>query len=200
LGHAVLALSLRRSILTERISQRGYHLSREYSVDPLEILFVREVMATDIVALPEGLSPAELRQRFDEGERFPQGLYPVVDADGNLKGALTSSQLHELMIHSSDQTDPITEHEDVTTPAVAYENEPLRVAVHRMAATGFTRFPVVSHDNPRQLVGMLSLSSVLSARARNLEAERRKEQILPMRMFFPFGSRQVQQKEITHKN
>jgi len=200
LGHLVLALSLRRSILTERISQRGYHLSREYSVDPLEILFVREVMATDIVALPEGLSPAELRQRFDEGERFPQGLYPVVDKDGNLKGALTSSQLHELMIHSSDQTDPITEHEEVASPAIAYPDEPLRVAVHRMAATGLTRFPVVSHDNPPQLVGMLSLSSVLRARARNLEAERRREQILPMRMFIPFGSRQVGRTEITRKN
>ncbi len=200
LGHTVLALSLRRSILTERISRRGYHLSREYSVDPLEILFVREVMATDIVALPEGLSPAELRKRFDAGERFPQGLYPVVDKAGNLKGALTSSQLHEIMIHSSDQTDPITEHEEVMTPAIAYPDEPLRLAVQRMAASGLTRFPVVSHDNPPQLVGMLSLSSVLRARARNLEAERRREQILPMRMFIPFGSRQVAQKEITRKN
>ena len=200
LGHAVLSLSLRRSILTERISRRGYHLSREYSVDPLEILFVREVMVTDIVALPEGISPAELRQRFDEGERFPQGLYPVVDAAGNLKGALTSSQLHELMIHSADQTEPITEHEEVATPAIAYPDEPLRVAVQRMAATGLTRFPVVSHDTPPQLVGMLSLSSVLRARARNLEAERRRERVLPMRMFIPFGSRQVQSTEISNKN
>ncbi|HVX29133.1 MAG TPA: chloride channel protein [Nitrolancea sp.] len=200
LGHAVLALSLRRSILTERISRRGYHLSREYSVDPLEILFVREVMQTDIIVLPEGTSPADLRQRFDEGERFAQGLYPVVDSAGMLKGVYTSSQLHEYMIHSSDQTEPIIEHLEGMTPAVAYPDEPLRVAVHRMAATGLTRFPVVTHDNPPQLVGMLSLSSVLRARARNLEAERRREQILPMRMFLPFGSQQVKQTEISHKN
>ena len=32
--------------------RRGYHLSREYAVDPLEILFVREVMRTNVVALP----------------------------------------------------------------------------------------------------------------------------------------------------
>jgi len=41
---------------------------------------------------------------------------------------------------------------------------------------------------------------VLRARARNLEAERRREQILPMRMFIPFGSRQVGRTEITRKN
>ena len=43
---------LRRSILTEKVARRGYHLSREYAIDPLEILFVREVMRTSIAALP----------------------------------------------------------------------------------------------------------------------------------------------------
>jgi chloride channel protein, CIC family len=44
LAHAFTVLALKRSILTEKISRRGYHLSREYAIDPLEILFVREVM------------------------------------------------------------------------------------------------------------------------------------------------------------
>ena len=41
----VSILVLRRSVLTEKIARRGLHLSREYSVDPLEILFVHEVMS-----------------------------------------------------------------------------------------------------------------------------------------------------------
>jgi len=41
-------LTLRRSILTEKVARRGYHLSREYAVDPLEIILVREVMRTSI--------------------------------------------------------------------------------------------------------------------------------------------------------
>src|SRR5262249_29430802 len=40
----VSVLVLRRSVLTEKIARRGLHLSREYSVDPLELLFVHEVM------------------------------------------------------------------------------------------------------------------------------------------------------------
>jgi H+/Cl- antiporter ClcA len=43
IAHAFTVLTLRRSILTEKISRRGYHLSREYSTDPLEIIFAREV-------------------------------------------------------------------------------------------------------------------------------------------------------------
>jgi H+/Cl- antiporter ClcA len=42
---AVSVLILRRSVLTEKIARRGLHLSREYSVDPLEVLFVHEVMS-----------------------------------------------------------------------------------------------------------------------------------------------------------
>jgi hypothetical protein len=52
IAHGFTVLTLRRSILTEKIARRGYHLSREYAVDPLEILFVREVMRTSVAALP----------------------------------------------------------------------------------------------------------------------------------------------------
>ena len=36
-AHGFTVLTLRRSILTEKISRRGFHLSREYAIDPLEI-------------------------------------------------------------------------------------------------------------------------------------------------------------------
>ncbi len=42
-SHGFTVLTLKRSILTEKISRRGYHLSQEYSIDPLEIIFAREV-------------------------------------------------------------------------------------------------------------------------------------------------------------
>src|SRR6185436_4032452 len=46
IAHTFTVLTLRRSILTEKVSRRGFHLTREYSIDPLEILFVREVVRT----------------------------------------------------------------------------------------------------------------------------------------------------------
>lgn len=52
IAYGVHVLTLKRSILTEKIARRGYHLSREYETDPLEVLFVREVMRP---ALPEYL-------------------------------------------------------------------------------------------------------------------------------------------------
>ena len=43
-AYAVSVLLLKRSVLTEKIARRGFHLTREYDVDPLEVLFVDEVM------------------------------------------------------------------------------------------------------------------------------------------------------------
>jgi H+/Cl- antiporter ClcA len=54
IAHTVTVLSMRRSILTEKVSRRGYHVSREYEIDPLEVLFVRDVMRE----LPAGKAPA----------------------------------------------------------------------------------------------------------------------------------------------
>jgi CIC family chloride channel protein len=55
-AHAFTVLLLKRSILTEKVARRGYHVSREYAIDPLEILFVREVTETD--GHPEDLAVA----------------------------------------------------------------------------------------------------------------------------------------------
>jgi CIC family chloride channel protein len=43
-AYLVTALLMPRSILTEKLSRRGYHLTREYGVDPLETVIVGELM------------------------------------------------------------------------------------------------------------------------------------------------------------
>ena len=50
-SYLVTSLVMPRSILTEKLSRRGYHLSREYGVDPLETVIVAEVMTE----LPESI-------------------------------------------------------------------------------------------------------------------------------------------------
>ena len=47
-----------RSILTEKLSRRGYHLSRDYGVDPLELVIVRELMSHVSAPGPKQALPA----------------------------------------------------------------------------------------------------------------------------------------------
>ncbi|HXG20853.1 MAG TPA: chloride channel protein [Methylomirabilota bacterium] len=189
LAHGFTVLTLRRSILTEKVSRRGYHLSREYAIDPLEILFVREVMRTNIIALPARLSVEEWTPYLHLAQnQRTQRLYPVVEETGRLVGVVTKSNMQRLLEQSSDdasngnrQLAAIVE----ANPVVAYPDEPLRVVVYRMAETGLTRLPVVERSGTRKLLGMISLYDLLTARVRNLEAERRRERGLPLPRVFP---------------
>ena len=187
MAHAFTVLTLRRSILTEKVSRRGYHLSREYAYDPLEILYVREVMRTNVVALPAGVPLHDLDRRLrGNGAQRVQPLYPVVDDKHHLVGVVRSSDVLALL----DQPWHDGAHDELERiitrdPVVAYPNEPLRVVVHRMADTSLTRFPVVDRADPRKLVGMISFGDVLKARTLNLEAERRRERVLPLRILLP---------------
>jgi H+/Cl- antiporter ClcA len=49
----VSVVLLKRSVLTEKIARRGYHLSREYDVDPLEMALVADVMGDDTTGLDD---------------------------------------------------------------------------------------------------------------------------------------------------
>jgi len=186
IAHAFTVLTLRRSILTEKVARRGYHLSREYAVDPLEILFVRDVMRKNIVALLAGMTRAELAHSIHAGRpRRGQTLYPVIDERGCLAGVITRHSLESLLPDDSAPWRPLV---DVARQdaVVAFAEEPLRVVVNRMAETGLTRFPVVERSS-RKLVGMVSLSDLLQARTRSLEDERRRERVL--RIHLPFRRR-----------
>ena len=184
-AYAISVLSLRRSILTEKIARRGYHLTREYDVDPLEILFVREVVRTNVVALPSSATAQEARALIGGGtrERRGQRLYPVVDAEQRLVGLVTRTQLEQWLKDAppGGRVSEIVRRNVVVT----YTDEPLRSVVQRMAETGLTRFPVVERGRERHLVGMISLADTLRARKRNLEAEQRRERVLSLRLTFP---------------
>ncbi|MDX6461299.1 MAG: chloride channel protein family, partial [Acidobacteriaceae bacterium] len=57
-AYLITSLLMPRSILTEKLSRRGYHLSREYGVDPLELVIVRELMSPVLDPAPKKTLPA----------------------------------------------------------------------------------------------------------------------------------------------
>ena len=190
LAHGFTVLTLRRSILTEKVARRGFHLSREYAVDPLEILFVREVMRRNVVALPADMTLQALAESIKTDHRRSQRLLPVVDGNRRLVGVLTRADvekaLAELGAHNgASSVGDIAR----ANPVEAYPDEPLRLAVYRMAEKGVTRMPVVERNDSRRLLGTVTLEDLLVARVRNLEDERRRKRILPLHLSFPRRAR-----------
>ncbi|MBV8677166.1 MAG: chloride channel protein, partial [Planctomycetaceae bacterium] len=184
-AHGFTVLVMKRSILTEKVARRGYHISREYTVDPLEQLGVGEVMTTEVVTIPAALPIREVLGRYFLGggpDRHPG--YPVVDKSGKLLGVITRSSLLEHWIAGPAGAPggdgpgfgPIIAYDLIDQPPVtAFPWESCRAVAERMAQTGVKRVPIVKPDDPLTLVGIVSLTDLLKSRLRLVEEEAKRE-------------------------
>jgi CIC family chloride channel protein len=184
-AHAFTVLVLRRSILTEKVARRGFHVSREYSIDELEVLFVRDAMNVALRILPaEGRVAAALSLLDEPRNERSQHLFPLVDAEANLVGAVSYAKLRSLASQLALHDHSLASIADPSPPSV-FSNHSLRMAFERMAETGATRLLVVNPADCRKLVGKLALHDLLAARSRHLSDERRRERVLPWEYLLP---------------
>lgn len=191
IAHGFTVLLMKRSILTEKVARRGYHVSREYSVDPLELLSVADVMTKDVVTVSAALSAHELLDRYFLGAgKQKHQAYPVVDTAGNLVGVVTRGNLLEDWMSATPAgskvplrsvIDPIIAFDLLhREPITAFPWESCRMAAERMAEAGVGRLPVVDPDNSRRVVGIVSRSDLLKPRAKQVEEEARRERFIPV--------------------
>jgi len=193
-AHGFTVLTLDRSILTEKLSRRGYHLSREYAVDPMEALTAEAVMRTNVTAFPADAVLSDLGHlsTHDEDERG-QRLYPVVDEARRVVGTVTRSNIRAYLGNLTPRESSHVALVDVIgpDPVVVYPDEPLRFVVNRMAATGLMRFPVVRRGTDPELLGIIGLEDLLKARELTLEEEHKKERVL--RLHLPLTLRRLKE-------
>jgi H+/Cl- antiporter ClcA len=181
LAHLFSVLVLRRSILTEKVARRGYHVSREYSVDPLQALFVRDVMTPDVLTVQPNLSVAEFYAALPPGSADRrQRLYPLLE-DGRLAGVLPWSRV----LVSREENTPAA---DLVVPvdASVRGDDTLREAANLMVATGHGVLPVVSPDG--ELLGLITQFDLLRAHERTLVEERHRESPLRPRWSWWYGT------------
>ncbi len=171
-AEVVTVLALRRSILTEKVARRGYHLSREYMVDPLELSRVRDVMDPTPPTLHEDMPVARVVQLIAAGDPTVtrhQAL-PIVDHAGRLTGIITRGDImkslrtkppHDMTVLEAGERDLV----------VAYPDETVREAVTKLLRRGIGRLPVVSRDDPTKLVGYIGRTHIMSARMKYFRSE-----------------------------
>ncbi|MGH3504172.1 MAG: chloride channel protein [Nocardioidaceae bacterium] len=195
LAYGLSALVLKRSVLTEKIARRGFHLTREYDIDPLEVLFIHEVMDLEFVSFPAGTPAADVaatfvaehRQLRDRQHRqHRQRLYPIIDDQDRLVGIVTRRDMLDVAL-SGEHADWPIESLAVTQPAVCYPDETLRTVAYRMADLGVSRMPVVDRDDHKSLIGIVTLVDLLVGRLKDLREEGQLERVLKVREFFPTG-------------
>ena len=175
-AHAFSVIVMKRSILTEKVARRGLHVFREYGVDPLGTLFVRDIMTSKVESIPAALTPREVRERYFELTTQRYRAYPVVDTQGRLLGVLTRADIQRYCEEAPAQ--PLASWLKDATPAAVTPDETGREAAARMALENLDRLPVVSGDGQRLLLGMLTRFDVVKALLAHYESDAVAERLL----------------------
>jgi len=160
------------SIMTEKLARRGLRVPEEYEAGVLKVVRVSEVMRKDVQPIPPEMTVADLAERMGRGEpnfNLTQGL-PIIGKDGQLVGVVTQGDL--LRALEAGPTGKATVLEvGARNLVVAYADESAFDALFRMLQNDIGRLPVVSRENPKEMVGYLNRSSILSAWTRQMEEE-----------------------------
>ncbi len=165
-AYAFTVTTMHRSILTEKIARRGYHIYREYGIDPMERHSVAEVMTPAPLGIDAGARLADvLASHFGETQRHR--AFPVT-RDGALVGMLDRSTLLRHLPGNGDLT--AGELFGVNMPVVALADETCRALATRLAVHELERLPVVSDAKTLRLIGVVSRSDLVKP-ALNLDGE-----------------------------
>ena len=162
---------LKTSIMTEKLARRGLHVPGEYEASVLRTVRLCDVMRTDVQPVLADTTVADLaaRIRANHGLNFSQGL-PIADQNGRLAGVVTQGDMLRALETDPEGRATVLE-AGSSPPVVAYPDELVHDALHRMVQHNIGRLPVVGRDDPRSLKGYFDRSSVLSAWTRQMEEE-----------------------------
>lgn len=163
------------SVYTERLTRRGIHLHLGRDLNVLEMVTVEEAMSRDYDAVRPETPLAELEQLLETSRHHG---FPVVDAQGHLRGIVTLSDYRQAIEEKRGQTVA-----DICTcePVTLFPDQSLHEAMHLLSTRNVGRIPVVSRQDPEHIVGLLRRYDVIRSYhkglARRAEMERRVQQM-----------------------
>ena len=138
---------MKRSILTEKIARRGLHLTREYSVDPFQMMRVRDVMVAEVDTLPAHLS-IDRAVAFFTGPQVRHKSYPVVDARGVVLGLAPRAEVMRWLTEGPHEGQTLG---DVVSDAGLLRGAPDEAVgklVEQMVERDVGRVPIVDETRP----------------------------------------------------
>ncbi|APX74364.1 H(+)/Cl(-) exchange transporter ClcA [Achromobacter insolitus] len=168
-AYGVTVLLLKRSILTEKIARRGHHVSREYRVDPFDLLRVSQVMTTPVQTLSADWTVAQAIAHFTTAQPVHTS-YPVVDAQGAVVGEVTRADSLAWTLDEDQSARTLGEALQGRELIFGHPEELASQLADRMALSGAGRVPILDRANGR-LVGIVGRKDLFRSRARRLREE-----------------------------
>lgn len=168
-AYGVTVLLLKRSILTEKIARRGHHISREYHVDPFDLVRVSAIMTQAVDTLPDTATVGQAVAHFTTLQPVHTS-YPVVDAQGVVVGGVTRADSLAWALNAQDDSRTLAQMLVGREQVIGYPDELASRIADRMALSGVGRVPIVDRATGR-LLGIVGRKDLFRSRARRLRDE-----------------------------
>jgi len=151
----------RTSIYTQKLFKRGVRYRVAHDVNVLEEITVGEIMH-------EGVETIHQDMPYDEAYHMVftshHNGFPVVDNDGHLVGIITEGDFGRHMLTGTTRAHEVKLKEIMCTHVkTVYPDTPVWEVHQLFDQLRFGRFPVVSRDNPREIVGIVTRSDLIHA-------------------------------------
>ena len=150
----------RDSIYTLKLIRRGVDIREGKEVTVLRSLYVKDVMNPNVETVPEGLPLASMKEIISKS-KF--NSFPVLNADNKLAGIISFNDYSEA-IFDEDLKDLVVAKdlasENVMTVSA---DENLYTALGKISRKDFSTMPVVSPDDPTELVGIVTRRDIIGA-------------------------------------
>jgi len=149
------------SIYTLKLSRRGVRLKRGRDVDILQNVIVEEVMTHNTQTVSVNMSLRELTEMF---AHIHFNSLMVLDKQGKLWGVVTMGDI-EGALNQNEQDTITVENFGTTWPhlKVAFPDDTIDESLTQMSVLGLGSMPVVSHDDPYHLLGVIRRQDIIQA-------------------------------------
>ncbi len=149
------------SIYTLKLSKRGIRFSEGRDMDIMQGVSVSEVMKVKPVTIHMDKPLPELMALFQSSNILG---FPVMKDYYKLHGIVTLQDIHKLQSQEGFSPRGMTVKDvAIENPITVFPDEPIWVAIQKMAPRDLARLPVIDRDGSGTLLGVISRSDILRA-------------------------------------
>jgi CIC family chloride channel protein len=156
------------SIYSLKLTKRGIRFEQGRDMDIMQTVQVEEVMNKSPITVLKEQSLADLFAAFQETHL---GGFPVLENNRELYGMVTIQDMErtiqemERTLHRKEVNLKDLRVWDVASPdpVTVFPDDPIWLAIRKMAPRDLARLPVVARNNPVQFLGLISRSDIVRA-------------------------------------
>jgi len=151
---------LKDSIYTLKLGRRGVNIRAGKEVNVLKSIPAKDVMNPKPETMPENLRLGQITEKIIKSK---YNSFPIVDEGNHLTGILSFVDYHDATFDEN-LKDLVVAKDLATLDVVTVsQDDNLYDALEKITLKDFAILPVVSPDDPLQLVGILTRSDIIGA-------------------------------------